>query len=548
MPVLFSIETDAVRLVWSCRKAGAPVGAPVGAPPRVEALASGIEAVVEGSGCLLEQTGYTVLVQSRLGRRLRLRHRDPVLFEGLHGTADVVHGMVNFGGQVGESRFVVEVDGRPHVAVTVEVFPAKLDYRADYEALRDEVEAMATGLVYEYLRATYQPAGRHPAGTPGPVAWVTLLRHLLDDLTRALDEVARHPWRETRRTVRVQRAERIRRPDATLRKALATGGGRGRALPGDTPLRERMPSQAACTTLDTAAHRWLAAQLNLIRTRLSTFLATTRPAGPRGPRVRAELAAMLRRVARLADREPFRDVRGGAPRTPPFQLHRAPGYREAYQACLCLRDGLTLSGGALGLGVKDLHLLYEYWCFLTVVRLAGAATGRPLSAALWPAVERKGLRLGLRRGQTLVFPLAEGGRLTCTYNPRFSGPGYLVPQQPDILLALERPDGRCDRYVLDAKYRLDASPGYRRRYGVPGPPTGALNDLHRYRDAILDPARTGRSVVEAVALYPYREETPGAFAASRHARLLREVGVGALPLLPGATEYLAAWLAERLAG
>ena len=154
------------------------------------------------------------------------------------------------------------------------------------------------------------------------------------------------------------------------------------------------------------------------------------------------------------------------------------------------------------------------------------------------------MRLRKGRVQTITFPLASG-RLDITYNPRFGGPGYLVPQQPDLLLTLHRADGVVARYVLDAKYRLDASPSYRKRYGLPGPPTDALNDLHRYRDAIRE-RRPRRTVVQAVALYPYREEEPGLFEQSRHRRMIDEIGVGAIPLLPGETVHLERWLRKVL--
>ena len=48
--------------------------------------------------------------------------------------------------------------------------------------------------------------------------------------------------------------------------------------------------------------------------------------------------------------------------------------------------------------------------------------------------------------------------------------------------------------------------------------------------------------MQAVALYPYREEEPGLFEKSRHRRMIDEIGVGAIPLLPGETMHLEAWL------
>ncbi len=558
LPELFTIETDQLTLVWSRRRAKPVAVAPGKAETpfglAVQALRRGIEPVVRipqsGETHLFEQTDYTLFAQSKRG--VRVRHRDPVLVQGLQRSDEgrVVHGVINFGTQVGQSRFVVEAGGVASFEFVVEVFPSKLDYRRDYEALREDVQEIAAELVLEYLRATYKPGWEAPSGAPGAVAWMLLLRHVVDDLEQALAYVARQPQWGTRRTVEEHRADRIRRPDAALRRAVQRGRGRGawRVVAG-LPVRERLPGARGQYTLDTPEHRWLAARLALIRARLADLHAeeARRYAGLRRRRVLDELEDMQHRIARLTRLAVIEEAEGAPPEEPPLRLLTAPGYREAYRACLRLHQGLSLEGGPHRLGLKELHLLYEYWCFLTLVRLAAEAVGRrdPLRSLI--AVEQSGLRLRLRKGrvQTVAFPLASGRRLDLTYNPRFGGRGYLVPQQPDLLLTLHRADGAVARYVLDAKYRLDASPSYRKRYGLPGPPTDALNDLHRYRDAIRDrrPRHAdARAVVQAVALYPYREEETGLFEKSRHRRMIDEIGVGAIPLLPGETAHLEAWL------
>ncbi len=548
--VLFAIETGAVWLVWSRGRAKPPVVAPGAAARRFGLRVEGGRGVTPdvqfgpaGDAHLFEQTSYTFFVQSKTGAPLTVRHRDPVLTQALHAAdgGRVVHGPVNFGAQVGHSRFSVVIAGRPHFDFEVEIFPSKLDYRDDYAALRADVQDIAADLVYEYLRATYFPGTPRPAAQPPTLAWATLLRHWLGDLERALGYVTQHPLWGTDRTVQATRAHRIRRPDAALRRAVRQGA---------TLVHERLPAHRPRYTLDTPAHRWLAAQLTHLRRLLASVQAeeaALRP-GVRRATVLEELGAMQRRLDRLARLEPMREAAPGTPPAPSLQLMTAPGYREAYRACLLLRQGLSLEGEALRLPLKDLHLLYEYWCFLTLVRLAAEAAGQPLAVDQLVKVERHGLRLRLRKGraQTVTFGLGGGRRLSLTYNPRFSGRGFLVPQQPDIVLTLHETRHLRARYVLDAKYRLDASPTYLRRYGTPGPPLDALNTLHRYRDALNKGQRgsTPAVVVQAVALFPYREEKAGSFAQHRHARALREVGVGALPLLPGATGYVEAWLRE----
>ena len=138
---------------------------------------------------------------------------------------------------------MVEVGGVAQFAFEVEVFPSKLDYRRDYEALREQVQEIAAALVFEYLRATYTPGEAGPQSPSSRVAWMLLLRRLCGDLEQALCYVARQPQWGTHRIVEARRTERIRRPDAALRRAVVRGQGQGAwqlARPG-LPVRERLP-------------------------------------------------------------------------------------------------------------------------------------------------------------------------------------------------------------------------------------------------------------------------------------------------------------------
>ena len=552
VPRLFTIETTAIRLTWSLqREEPPPVPQEATGPPfglSVTPLHASADPTVdinkESPTHLFEETSYTVLLQSKGALDVRLRHRDPSLLRGLASENGIVHGALNFGSQVGRSRFEIVLEGVPHVAFEVEVFPSKLDYRRDYERLRADVQAVAGELAFAYLRATYTPARPLPERTAGALGWLALLRHGLDDLEDALRYIANHPLRSVRWERRPARAERIRRPDAALRRAMVQNGG----FPEAQKNRAWLPGRQGAYALETPEHQWLAYELKHIGRQLAA-LREAEAAGRPSLRLEAtleELRELRQRVERLR-----RLVPGSAPTArpaPSLRLLRAPAYREAYRACLLLRSGLVVEGPALRLALKDLHELYEIWCFLTLVRLAAEEAGHTLPAHHLLRPERRGLHLRLRTGQAeaVVLRLGDGRRLTLTNNPRFSGADHLFPQQPDVLLSLHQPNGKATHAVLDAKYRLDASPGYRRRYGFPGPPTDALGDLHRYRDAIRIGGRQG--VTQAVALFPYHLPTSSAWVASRHGRALRDLGIGAIPLLPGGTEPLRQWLRSFLDG
>ena len=76
--------------------------------------------------------------------------------------------------------------------------------------------------------------------------------------------------------------------------------------------------------------------------------------------------------------------------------------------------------------------------------------------------------------------------------------------------------------------------------------------MHRYRDAILEfQNRNGkkpvqrRTVVQAAAVFP-GGRTEDAFYDSKLWKALKHIGVGALPFLPGNTEYVREWLRSSL--
>ena len=579
MADLFRIETDRVSLEWGEPRGKAPSALwSVSAPPgrlsirqRRQSLKFGEETwrsqvptgvahdfdQVAGPR-LFEQTDYSVVLRSKTGASVELRHRDPVILRDIKssGKGDLVHGVVNFASQVGRSEFSVLVGSDREIDFEIEVFPTKLDYLGDYESLLAEVQDILTGLVLEYLRSTFNVGAESRVPQPTHLEWLTLLRHVITDLEKALRNIARQPVRATVRTVETVRADRVKKTNSQLRSVILRGGGRGATLRLESglELRQKLVGTTANATLDTAEHRWLACQLDEIRRHLSRLRRSERErdVSARREATLKELADLEQRISEMLQLEPMRASIGHPP--PGFasmQLLSVPGYREAYKCCTILSFGLRLSGGPVRLAVKDLSLLYEYWCYLTIVRLSSELTGQAISVRDLLGVEQNGLRVLLQKGRerTIPFNLADGRRLAVTYNPRFQNEPLLVAQQPDFVLTLFDRDWPNLRLVVDAKYRIDCSGDYLQKYCSAGPPEDAVNVMHRYRDAIMDSepdirgkSSAKRSVIQGVVLFPYREERSGAFRESRLWDSLHRLGIGALPALPGNCEYLRDWL------
>jgi hypothetical protein len=574
MTDLFRIETDRVTLWWRITKSPSPSMSDVAPPPGLLSINArrsslsfgpltwrqGLEGPLATDPTqqvgprLHEQTDYQVYVRSKDGSAVEISHRDPLLLRDLSTDHDSLHGVINFKSQVGLTDFSLWVAGEREVDFTVEVFPTKLDYKNDYDQLLAEIQEILTGLALEYLSSTYRLGFSRSLERTTELEWLILLEHIIETLERAVIQVSRQPrWGTQREPVRV-RVEKVRRPDGAMRRAILRAGGRESVLlDGRLIAQGRIDERRARLTLDTQEHRWLAAQLSTIRRRLTAVrkLEMKRERTLRTVRVTSRLDRLEQRMVRLGRLEPI----SAATQAPAqgfvsLQLLSTPGYREAYRDCMILSQGLSLTGDAVKLSLKNLNVLYEYWCYLTLLRVISKETGRPIQPSQVLALEQQGLRVTLQKGreQTVEFSVSSDCKVTATYNPRFSGKWFLLSQQPDYMITVENSGWPRLSLVLDAKYRVDATPEYTQQFGAPGPPEDALNVLHRYRDAILEQKSELplRRVIQSVALFPYHEMPTGSFEKSRLWRALDHLGVGAIPLLPGGTEYLSHWVRRML--
>jgi predicted component of viral defense system (DUF524 family) len=578
MRELFRISSPGFQLHWRSLGTDPPpvIGAkgPIHGEFRVRWRGTGVSALAvwkdappalaESGECeigpaLFEEMEYQIYLKAtRPGDVVDLQHRDPLLRRRLcHEEArGMLHGVINFQGQIGRSTFTVLVNDKPEADFEVEVFPTKLDYKTDYRQILAEVQEVLSGLAYEYLRSTWHRARTDLGKRPTRLEWLILLRQIVGRLEQATRQISQQPQRQLRRHPRPVRVGQIRRVDAVARNQLRRGQGRGALVASQMgPVRERVTAHPPESTTDTLEHRWLRHQLSAIQLQLAQVLTAYREESnsDRKRATVAELTQMERVLSRMTHSEPFRDAVGPVPAGfASLQLLSAPGYREAYQLCRLLKMGLRLEGESLHLNLKDIDVLYEYWVFLAIVSLLQTEFGTParMEGLFRLAESATRVRLIRGQGQSVQFESAGGARITVTYNPQFGNhETTLIPQQPDILIRLEEAGWPALQLLCDAKYRLDATPEFQTQFGSPGPPRDAINVLHRYRDAILEldqeeggPTRPSRCVIQAAAVFPYSAPVPDAFRNSRLWKSMARFGVGAVPALPSNRDLLREWL------
>lgn len=512
-----------------------------------------------------EDTTYRLWIKSLIPDRVPVvLHRDPYLLQTVdtYPSENVCTGPVNFRRQVGLSDLEVRV-GHETLKVTIEVFPVKLDYEQDYMELLSEVASAARGLALEYLRATYRSGVAHDADYPTNLEWLTLLRNQIDTLQKSLQYINAHPHRSLTREVKDAKLEKIRRADSSIRRAVIRGRGHGPWIHVGSAGRVRaiIPAMKNQETLDTPEHRWLNLNLTFVRDRLTDLHASVvteiaryerhnRPVAKRLLSEEKELSEFIGVIKRLLALPIFDDVQAAPP--PGFAsltLLSGTGYGDAYRAIMVLRLGLDVSGPSVDLSTMDVHDLYETWCFIQILKQVAALTENVKNIGTLLQVEEAGIRVRLRRGgHSAITYTGANKTIVVSYNPQYAG--LTGNQRPDITLRIQH-DGWPELVIVfDAKYRLDASEEYRKRFDTAGPPQDAINSLHRYRDAIVvDSVGRGllRPVVKGAALFPLSKNEAQEYTSSRLSMALEVLGIGALPFLPNNTALVEEWLKSLLA-
>jgi len=198
----------------------------------------------------------------------------------------------------------------------------------------------------------------------------------------------------------------------------------------------------------------------------------------------------------------------------------------------------------LTLPPRDSWRLYETWCLFTVLDALCALGYAPISEVgsdtqdLF-AVREGRLTFALVAGAAgrVALELPDGKRLSLVYNQTFAEGRYSLSHtmQPDITLVS---DQTC--WILDAKFKP---------YTLPGEESDDINQMHAYRDAIVDEAGR-RTVARAWCLYAGQADAPN----RSHITYGRSDGttIGALCLRPGNADtftslcaLLGDWLREE---
>ena len=235
-------------------------------------------------------------------------------------------------------------------------------------------------------------------------------------------------------------------------------------------------------------------------------------------------------------------------------LQQKPGYSKVYKSWQQLNWYLELLGNDSSISVCNIADLYEVWCFLQVRNIVLALGFDEVVNKRAVLVDR-GLDVAMKDGMAGAFHFerSDGITIRLAHEPIFRENTtpirtWMTTQKPDIVLTANFPNGTEFYWLFDAKYRIDTDDGNNCDLA----PDGAINQMHRYRDALIHEGDVGspapgkaRPVFGAYVLYPgffdqNKETNP-------YQQAIEQVSIGAFALLPSNDEAGSYWLHSFIA-
>lgn len=450
-------------------------------------------------------------------------------------------GFLNYGNEIGRADMPIgyTVDGvQKRFVFSYDVVSAKLDYHNDWTEILKDIEAEYRMLSLDYLRRTYHSIKEEP-GESYDIIWWNIFAGKQEQFLRTIHNIIDRPRHRLKGIETFKRADQIVRFTPQLEQQVAEHRMEETRL-------YRVEEQQ--NTYNTPENRFLKHALLTVQKRYSSLATRVLNHGNLAVTIKESIAKTRDELNRLS-RHPFFRTVG------PYEglkqeslvLQRDVHYSKVYRIYSILQKSFSLNDGLYRMETKDIATLYEIWCFIQVEKVVKELTGT--EPEQYSRTEMSGIftyNLGKGEHSKIIFKKDDVTLAELVYNPRHSdkddvkGIGDLVsktvPQKPDIVLQLTKDDlqqGMKLTYLFDAKYRLEKDGE------TDVPPDDAINQMHRYRDAIYyksrhEDERLKKEIIGGYVLFPGHMD--------KESHLYKSIGdenvnIGAFPMRPGDKQH-----------
>ena len=505
----------------------------------------GSELVIENGGVapavFFDNTDYPIWVEfesyvktAKFGSILQ-RDNDNFSFR-----RNILAGFINYNNDIGKSEILIDYvvgNEKRHFSFCFEVLSQKLNYHEHWRKIVEDIESEYRLLSLDFMKRTFHGFSPDTNGETPELVWWSVFASEQKKFVNAVKSIIERPRHRLHGVESYIRADRLTRIPTYLENELAEHRREHGHL---YRIEQQIQSH------DTQENRFLKFALGQIATKYETLKSRIETIKGASDSFKEDMRTMLATLKHL-QRNPFFHTIGRFKglNQESMVLQKATGYSQVYRTWNLLRRAYSLNDGLYRLQSKDIATLYEIWCYIEVSHIVRDLLGVKMDNQ--SRVEMNGIftwELGKGDKSRILFKKDGVELAELVYNPKrnereddsVSMENIVVPtvpQKPDIVLQLTKKDRQRDikmTYLFDAKYRIEG-----RVKGVDTPPDDAINQMHRYRDAIYYKERSSselkKEVIGGYILFPGDGEKADV-EVSRFYKTIEEVNIGAFPLRP----------------
>ncbi len=455
----------------------------------------------------------------------------------------ILAGFLNYGNEVGRSeiQFIYQVGAETRNFVfSFEVLSTKLNYHEHWKAIIEDIEQEYRMLSLDYMRRTFHGFSPAANGDTPEIIWWSVFANEQKKFIKACKNIIDRPRHRLHGKETYKRADKLTFVPSCIENELAEHRQDSSHL---YRIEERV------WTNNTQENRFLKFALRQITDRYEVLKKRIEAVKNASGIMKEDMQATLATLKHL-QRNPFFRTVGNykGMNQESLVLQKATGYSQINRTWSLLQRSYSLNDGIYRLQTKDIATLYEIWCFIEVSHIVKEKLNLSNEDVDHRnRMEMNGLftwDLGKGEHSRILFKKDGIELAELVYNPKNTNKNNsnvgmkdlvvrTVPQKPDIVLQLTKNDlqeGMKMTYLFDAKYRIAE-----KQNGADTPPDDAINQMHRYRDAIYyqehDEHTLKKEVIGGYILFPGNGE-PTNVKLSKFYKSIQEVNIGAFPLRP----------------
>lgn len=455
----------------------------------------------------------------------------------------ILAGFINYGNDIGKSEILIDYKVGTelrHFRFGFEVLSTKLNYHEHWRQIIEDIESEYRMLSLDYMKRTFHGFSPESSGETPDLVWWSIFAEEQKKFIKAVKGIIERPRHRLHGIETYLRADKLTRVPVYLENELAEHRKEQARL-------YRVEQQIQSN--DTQENRFLKHALGQITNKYESLKKRIESIRGMSDPYKEDMREMLNTLKHLERNPFFRTVgRFKGLNQESMVLQKATGYSQVYRTWNLLRRAYSLNEGIYRLQSKDIATLYEIWCFIEVSHIVKELLGIDVDVDHRNRMEMNGIftwELGKGEHSRILFKKDNVELAELVYNPKhtekendnISMENLVVPtvaQKPDIVLQLTKQDLQKDMkmtYLFDAKYRIEG----RTPSGVDTPPEDAINQMHRYRDAIYYKEHSSnelkKEVIGGYILFP-GDGQKADVEVSKFYKTISEVNIGAFPLRP----------------